>query len=100
MASLGLGGNDLLVIDASEVLTERLWDKMVIAERQSSSESYVGFLQSFVLDNRQIPALSVARLVFRRMDELRDPNKATQKPMESQKEPRSGVLRSRDGFFR
>ena len=99
MASLGLGGNDLLVIDASEVLIERLWDKMVIAKHQSSSESYVGFLQSFEMNNRRIPALSVARMVFRRMDELRDPNKATQKPMESQKEPRSGVLHKPGRFL-
>jgi transcriptional regulator with XRE-family HTH domain len=99
MASFGLGGKDLLVIDASEVLIERLWHKMVIAERQSSGESYVGFLQSFVMDNRLIPALSVARMVFRRMDEIRDPKKAAQKPMESQKEPRSGVLRLPERFL-
>jgi hypothetical protein len=99
MASLGLGGKDLLVIDASEVVIERLWDKMVIAERQSSGESYVGFLKSFVMDNRRIPALSVARVVFRRMDQFLDPNKAVPKPMELQNEPRSGVLRKPGRFL-
>jgi transcriptional regulator with XRE-family HTH domain len=99
MTSLGLGGKDVLVIDASEVLIERLWGKMVIAERKSSGESYVGFLQHFDMDNRRIPALSVARMVFHRMDELNDPNKAVQKPRELGKEPRSGPLRMPGRFL-
>lgn len=99
MASLGLGGKDLLVIDASEVNIERLWGKMVIAERQSSGESYVGFLQHFEMDSRRIPALSVARMVFHRMDEVRDPNKAAEKSRELEKEPRSGPLRMPGRFL-
>jgi hypothetical protein len=99
MASLGLGGKDLLVIDASEVLIERLWGRMVIARRQSSDESYVGFLQYFEMDGRRIPALSVARMVFHRMSELRDPNRTAQKPKELIKEPRSGVLRMPGRFL-
>lgn len=57
-----LGGEDLLVVDSSEVLIEQRWGTMVIAELQSSGESYVGFLQHFDSDNRRIPALSVTRL--------------------------------------
>ena len=93
-SSLGRSGKDLLVIDSSDVPLEQLWEKMVIAENQDRGESYVGFLERFDIDNRRIPALRAAHLIFGipYTAEVGDPTEAARKQRESGKETGSVVL--------
>lgn len=57
-----LFGEDLVVVDSTELPTEKLYGQMVIAERKSSSKVYVGFLQKFEMGTQFIQALSMTKL--------------------------------------
>ena len=54
-----LHGADLLVLDSSETSFERLFGRMVLTRRRSSGKTYLGFLQSFDIEGKPIPALSI-----------------------------------------
>jgi hypothetical protein len=92
-----LDGKDIVVVDYSpDALAEQLVGKMVIAECQSTGESFIGFLQQFNSDNRVIPALSAIRLNenFRlnTIQEIGGTNKSGVKRRKTQKKTGIGSL--------
>ena len=106
MSSLGLGSNDLLVIEYSDATFEKLGGQMVIAEHKKSGETYAGFLEPYDMNSEQIPALRVAPLSAESFNNLRwdAPAKTTFFPMklgkkQGKKEKVPGLLLS-PGHFR